>query len=364
MKVLLFGEYSGFHNNLKIGLQKLNVEVVVAGSPDGYKNLGVDINLFGSFCSNIASADFIIKQLTIYYKSLFLYDFDIVQIINPFLFISRYQRYSLWFNEMIYNRIIKNNTNCFLVSCGNDAVLVQVGKFLLEYNIIDQLAFEQLHIKRSQEALDWNLRLLANCKGVIPAGYSYGIGYETLIPNSDLLGPTIPPCINCEDFYFEPIRKENKLKIFHGVNQPQMKGSGLIIEAMNMIKRNYPNDVDLIIVKQLPYKEYVQSFGTCHVNIDQAFSYAYGLNALISMAMGKITLSGAEDVALKAIEVNDCPVINIKPTVDDIYLKLLNLLDQKNSLTDLSIKTRLFVEKYHDSQIIAAKYLDYWRKRI
>ena len=129
---------------------------------------------------------------------------------------------------------------------------------------------------------------------------------------------------------------------------------------MNKIKERSPNDIELLVVKRLAYKDYLKQLAHANVNIDQAYSYAYGLNALISMAMGKITLSGAEPVALEAIKVENCPVINIKPQVEDIYKQLETLLKRKNELNEISQKTRSFVEKYHDSKIIAKQYFDYW----
>ena len=44
MKILLIGEYSGFHNSLKKGLQQLGHTVVLVGDGDNYKNYPVDIS--------------------------------------------------------------------------------------------------------------------------------------------------------------------------------------------------------------------------------------------------------------------------------------------------------------------------------
>ncbi|GAK96246.1 hypothetical protein JCM19294_1759 [Nonlabens tegetincola] len=45
MRILLIGEYSGYHNALKHGLQSLGHEVVIAGDGDGFKKFPVDIDL-------------------------------------------------------------------------------------------------------------------------------------------------------------------------------------------------------------------------------------------------------------------------------------------------------------------------------
>jgi glycosyltransferase involved in cell wall biosynthesis len=358
MKILLIGEYSSFHRNLKIGLKQNGIDAIVAGSDDGFKKIEVDINLFGNYSGNKVFK-FLAKQNSIYNKTKKLKNFDIVQFINPFLFISKYQKYALAYNKLIYNNIEKNNNNLFLSSCGNDAVLVQIGKNLLEYNIIDPSGTDVSGIKITPEALKWNLELVDKCKGVIPAGYSYWTGYNKVLNDKSKLSKPIPPAIVCDEFEFSN-NINGKLKIFHGINQPKLKGSPLILEAMNKIKERYPNDIELIVVKRLAYKDYLKQLAHANVNIDQAYSYAYGLNALISMAMGKITLSGAEPIALEAIKVENCPVVNIKPQVEDIYKQLETLLERKNELNEISQKTRSFVEKYHDSKIIAKQYFDYW----
>ena len=44
MKVLLVGEYSGVHNNLKKGLEKLGVKVILINGGDAWKSFGADID--------------------------------------------------------------------------------------------------------------------------------------------------------------------------------------------------------------------------------------------------------------------------------------------------------------------------------
>ena len=43
MKILLIGEYSGVHNNLKTALIDLGHEVLLIGDSDGYKGFDFDI---------------------------------------------------------------------------------------------------------------------------------------------------------------------------------------------------------------------------------------------------------------------------------------------------------------------------------
>ena len=77
MKVLLLGEYSGFHNNLKIGLETLGHQVSIAASGDGFKKLKVDIDLGGTLSNNIGK----FKRITYPFLKLNkLLNYDLVQL--------------------------------------------------------------------------------------------------------------------------------------------------------------------------------------------------------------------------------------------------------------------------------------------
>ena len=45
MKILLVGEFSGVHNNLKKGLIELGHDVILAADGDGFKSFGYDLRL-------------------------------------------------------------------------------------------------------------------------------------------------------------------------------------------------------------------------------------------------------------------------------------------------------------------------------
>lgn len=364
MKVLLIGEYSGFHRNLKAGLKELGVEATVAGSHDGYKKLHVDIELYRS-STNDNLLSFLNKQIQIYLKIKKLKNYDLVQFINPFLFINRFKSYAMLYNRFIYENIEKQNRNAFLSSCGNDAVYVQIGKNKMDYNLYDPDNMgNKSTIKESKDALKWNMQLVEKCKGVIPMAYDYWVGYNEIMQESDKLSPVIPPMISSSEFQFEELQIGGKLKLFHGINRAKAKGSPMILEAMNNIKHKYPNDIELLVYERLPYNEYTIKMKEAHVNIDQTNSYAYGMNALISMAMGKVTLSGAEPAAIEALGMNDCPVINIKPDPEHIYKQLCSLLERKHELQCIGEQSRLSIEKYHDATVIARKYVDFWNSKI
>ena len=58
MKILLLGEYSGIHKNLKEGLVELGHDCVVASAGDNWKKISTDINLESIFKGLVGKAEY------------------------------------------------------------------------------------------------------------------------------------------------------------------------------------------------------------------------------------------------------------------------------------------------------------------
>ena len=355
MKVLLVGEFSGFHTNLKDGLTQLGIETDIAGSGDGFKKIYVDINIITKY-KGIKRK--IWKYILPLIKIKKMINYDIVQFINPYIFTNK-----IFLNKFIYIKLIKNNKKTFLVATGTDAMFWQIGeKHLRKYNSLEDYKKIDLNNKTSlfekEKALKWNIELAEKMYGIIPSMFEYSLGYNEF----KNVCPIIPQPINTKKFIYKENKPKKKIKILHGISRPGFKGSQYILEAMNKINAVYPDKVEIIVVNKLPFNEYIKRVYESNIVIDQTNSYSYGMNALIAMAMGRVVLSGAEPEALKAMGVSGVPVINIKPDSNQIYKKISFFIENENIIYDTGQKSRLYVEKYHDSIRIAKKYLKIWKQ--
>ena len=129
---------------------------------------------------------------------------------------------------------------------------------------------------------------------------------------------------------------------------------------MEKLKENYPNEVEIVIDGKMPLNKYLKVLEETNVVIDQALSYEYGMNAIYSMAMGKVVLSGNEPECQQEFGRTDIPVINILPSEDDIYNKLEQLVLNKESVIEIGKKSRQFVEDFHHYVKVAQQYIDTW----
>jgi len=339
----------------------MGVDVTIAGSKDGFKNIDIDINLYPSkYYSRASIFDRILKQITVMYRTRKFKDFDVVQFISATKFFNRVPYIGYFYNKIIYNSILKNNKNVFLVSCGSDPVYSQIGLNYLDYQTINK-NIASIHPKvKNLKALNWNIELAQRVKGIIPISYEYLIGYKNLNNKNINISECIPLPVDTDRFSYSRNIVNNKIVILHGISRPEFKGSKHILNAMEKIHKLYPDRVEIKSVTRLSLEEYIKQVRDCNVLIDQCNSYGYGMNTLIGLAFGKIVLSGAEKEHVDSLQLNNCPVFNIKPDEHQIIKQLQKIIFNID-IEQKGWESRQFVENVHDSKIIAEKYLEYWK---
>ncbi len=352
MKVLLFGEYSGFHNNLKKGLEKNGHYVKIAANGDGFKRLCSDISLGNHSTGLHGKLDRLVTPFLNFNK---LKGFDVTQFINsnpitPCLI-----------NKIFINKILTHSEKNFLSCCGDDPVFYQnLDKF--KYNPYSNLNLSSnLNIPKRNNYYNLTHEMMINkVDGIIPVMYEYAIGYQ----NHPKLKKTIPLPIDTDEIAYKDNLFKNRVHFFHGLNRPFFKGTSIIEAALTKLKDNYPNDVKITIAGNMNQKDYLTILDNANVVLDQCKGYSYGMNALYSLSKGKVVLSGSEPEALQELNIDSisCPIINIQPDINQIYEQLLEILEKRNQIKEISNDSRKFVEKFHDSKIIAQKYIQIWQR--
>jgi hypothetical protein len=110
----------------------------------------------------------------------------------------------------------------------------------------------------------------------------------------------------------------------------------------------------------MPFNIYLDVIKRTNIIIDQVHSFSCGMNALYGLAMGKIVLGGAMPESFPALGIENSPVINITPNVEDIVTKLEFIIEKRKKFEELGFKGRAFVEKVHNYIKIAQNYIDIW----
>lgn len=358
MDILLLGEFSSLHKFLKEGLLELGHTVTLAANGDSWKKIGGnDLLLFDKSYHGIKgfyqTKIYPIRQLDR------LSNYDIVQFITPDLF-------SKYINSIMIKEISKRNKFVSLMSCGTDyayhrAYHAHRFKYCsLDIDDHSRKKYDSKTMKGRIAIRDFNLAL-RKADIIIPMAYEYSLGFG----DNAKLSKVIPQPVNVKQIMYNENKYREKICIFHGINigNYKMKGTPIIIEAMNEIRERYPNDVEIIISNPLPYDEYINVIRKANIIVDQCFSYGYGLNACISMAQGKIVLSGNTKENRDSLKVQYCPVIDIEPSKDSIITAIEQLIENRRSFGELGYLSRKYVEEVHDHVRIAKEYVYAWKRK-
>jgi len=380
MKILLVGEYNSSHHTLKEGLVALGHQVTVVGLGDGFKKRQVDVNFKQPYTSGFKlllkrvvykffkidlNSQSIKKQF--FRNQAIFKGNDIVQLVNEVSFntVPKVERKLLDF-------IFKNNKKVFLLSCGTDYLSVT---YAMEEKFRYSIATPYLE-KRGTEAQFQHMTqylepafvklhryIFENIQGVLASDFDYDIPLQG---HPKYLG-MVPNPVNLNNFKYQLPKIEDKVIIFHGINNNNYykKGNDIFENALALVAETHSEKIQIITVRSVPYAEYIKLFDNCHILLDQVFAYDQGFNALEAMAKGKVVFTGAEQEFLDYYQLlKDQVAINALPDAQKIADKLIWLIDNPEKIIEISKNARAFVEKEHDHVLAAKRYFEKWTMSI
>lgn len=371
LKILLFCDASNFHHCLAEGLRRKGHSVVVASDGNRWMDTERDIDLSRRFDNKLGGALLWLKSLRLLQKS--LTGFDIVSIANPtfpFLKPSRMQK--------VLKLLKENNKHLFVNALGPDSFYVDSclnNRSNLRYSewFVDGKPTE-FNLKNAREIQNWNdpplkslyYNLYSLCSGTTTVLYEYDKIWKTFLAN-EFIGYTGIPIDTKEIRPVYISDKPEKVKLFLGYKREHMleKGTDRLMAAAKRVAERYPEKCSLEIVENIPYKEYLERLKNAHVVLDQLYSYTPATNALLAMAYGLNTLSGAEPEFYDFIGENDLrPIINAVPDDETLFSTLVDLINHPELIKVRGLQGREFVERHHNLNLITDRYLEFWRSRM
>ena len=375
MKILLVGEYSRLHNSLKEGLVALGHEVLLISTGDFFKDYPSDIILkrkydkgFGRKVKiglhKLFGADITSQSLKkqFYSHSEALKGFDIVQLINESPLTTTPE-----VSVTLISFLKKHNKRLFLLSCGTDFVSVSHAmsdahpysilegykkgtepkekyKFILSY--LTQ-PYKKLH--------DF---VYSQIDGVIASDMDYHL---PLKDHPKYLG-LLPNPVNFSKLTIPEITSQYPIVLFMGINRGNMhtKGIHYFEKALAIVQKKHSEKIEIEIVENLPYAEYIEKYNKAHIVLDQVLAYDQGYNALEAMAKGKVVFTGAETEFYNYYNLDETVAINALPDAADIAEKLTELILNPSKIEKIGKAASAFVLKEHDHIKVAQQYVNTW----
>lgn len=373
MRIVIIGEFSSFAKNLSEGFRALGHECFVFSWGDGFKDIvqenGSSYNVHlrtpvgNSKFEHIANGLYSLKsaiKLNKDVKSMTSKKkWDTALIINQSFIKQKGKFWNAQLTIDMIKKLLVNPENIYLSACGRDIPYCDY------WGSIDNKNSSLVKILSSgflnERMISHHRKCMKYIKKVIPVMYDYAEAWrKSKYGEGCTICETIPLPVSCNKFEVHNIISD-KLFVFHGITRPKHKGSYIIKEAMNKIESKYSERVVCEAEGGMRLDDYLKLIDKANILIDQTYSYGYGMNALYGLAQGKVVLSGNEVENQKEYGTR-CPIINIKPDINQIYEQLERLVSNPNMIEALSLKSREYVENVHDSKVIAQKYIDTFKK--
>ncbi len=152
-----------------------------------------------------------------------------------------------------------------------------------------------------------------------------------------------------EKYAFRQRENDGKLRIGHAPTNRAAKGSERILAVLERIKNE--REIEIVLIENLPHAEAIKLKDSCDIFIDQIGDLGYGINALEALALGVPTCTSLTPHFLSAYP--DHPFWEIDD--ENLYEKILSLIDSEMMRDELTIKGRAWVEKCHESRQIVHK---------
>ena len=336
MKILFVGDYSGFHASLAEELRRRGHQCTVVSDGSTFMDTDRDITLhrqpgFVGSVKYLYNACRVIERLRGY---------DVVQLINAHFLSLRPGRLSYFLNGLK-----RNNGHVFLSHCSTD---YYYAKAMLAGNVLEysEYGFDGRQTEFTLHCSDtidswlrpvnkvWADTLYEEVDGAVSALYEYHKVWQPIF--GDRLN-YVGIGVDTRRLAYSPIPADGPLR--------------------------YPDEIELLVAEGLPLNEYLRLADSCRVVADQIYSYTPATNALQSMAMGKVVISGGEEEYYRFIgEEKLRPIINLDPRHDNFADRLEPILLDRADLQRRSREGRRLVARHNDVRIVADRLLSAWER--
>ena len=362
MRILFLGDYSNLHTTLAGEMRRRGHDVTLVSDLCNHMNLDCDIPLIRGE-GYLNAARYLTRVFTLMPR---LKGYDVVQIVNPHFLHLRPGKL-----QYFLNRLRRQNGSLFLSLAGDDSIFVERcldGKTFRfsEYRIGDQpteYALRHREMERGYmlpEVRDYTRRLYDSLDGAMAVLPEYHIAAVPLL-GERLCFTNLP--VNLTELPYTPIDPGRKVRLLVGQRSGYelSKGTDILLEMAKQIERENPERVEAVNVRDLPWSEYKTILAGSHINLDQLYSYSPAMNALSSMALGRIAASGAEpEFYAMTGETELRPIIALSPLREDTKEEILKLIADPARMASMGETSRRFVERHNALEKVADRYEKHW----
>ena len=360
MNIALIGEFSSLQAMLALGFREHGIEACVFANGDGFKKIGYDVFFGKKINGYLGLARYLFFDQPSMLKNIFS-DYDVVQIVNPYAFLTPNHGRVLYSKYLLSNVVRKDKDGLFsLLVAGCDSnVMLQVEaqsnrpcEGCLKDTGLDRCAFSQPSRKQYEDYLVERLDV------ILPfGGEAYANAYSRAVSPMPF-----PMAVSAYDKKNTVVN--NKIRVLHGINRPGFKGSELILKAFNRLENDYPGVFDFLVPNRLPLNDYLELMMSANVVVDQMPADCFGMNSLFAMSHGKVVLTSCDLDYMSTLYGENPPLYSIDGE-ESLYEKLKYLMSWDSlQFEKIGEEARRFIEQRCDPATVAGEVLKIYKNMI
>lgn len=366
--ILLVADYSNFHATLAKGLRKLGCDVTLVSDGSTFMECQRDIDISRRFTSKAGG---LLHAANLYLTmERHMRNYDVVSFRDPAFLDLKPERIK-WFFHQICNR----NKACFLSYISTDLAfldMLEAPDSPLRYSewFVDGKP-NRLRVKDGRQWDGWhapemtklNREFYSRIKGTVTALYEYQVSAERVFPADKVAYGGIP--IDTDSIKPQVFDNPSKIRIFlaRDYRRKLQKGSDLLeIAAKNVVAR-HPDKAEFVLLENVSRKVYMETMRSCHVLLDQIYSYTPATMALEGMASGLTAVTGAEPEFYNFIGEKELfPIVNAPIELEPLEKAIEEIVLNPGLLQSRSKMSREFVEKHNNMVTVAGRFLNFWMR--
>lgn len=163
--------------------------------------------------------------------------------------------------------------------------------------------------------------------------------------------------VNLDSISFIEPRIDRLPIILHVPTSSFVKGTQYVIDIIQQLKSD-GYQFEFRMKRQLTQTEMYEEIAACDVYIDELLCGSHGVTAVETMAAGKPTITYIRPDLVSKFPA-EMPLVNANP--DTLYEKLKELIVNPTLRIDISFKSRRYVEKYHDADVVARELIEVYK---
>lgn len=366
MKILFVGDYSNVHTGLGAEFRRRGHQVTVLSDGCGCMRIAPDIYVSRS-SSPFSGFGYLYRLFSVLPQ---LKGYDVVQFINPHFFELRPGKLRYFFRELR-----DRNGSLFLTLAGNDHYFMKacLDRTTFRYSEF-RVGYERTAFARQTpqfergymlpevaDYAEWFYRAMDGAMSTLP---EYHIASLPALGDK-LIFTGLP--IDLDYLRPSPLPDSERVRILVGMRKGSVssKGTDVLLQIAENIAARHPESVEVRNVCDLSWEDYLEQIRDSHIVLDQLYSYSPGMNALDTMALGRISGSGAQPEYYAQLgEEALRPIFSLSPLETQIEEKLEALVLDREELERRATEGRALVEKYNDVRKVADKYEAHWSKQM